>query len=214
MIPKQSFPKQCLTVCWRGFGVLPAPVGEGGSGEREWSSAGRSQDGRNKVLGGEGSHTHPSHSPALTPPGQEGPPFSGDPQAHSQGASTLLSVDLPVLGPSQAPQNQSPFKSRGPDPCPQSPGLPPPRTSHEGRTNSVQQGTEHTAWGGQGGGERDLFSSEFPSSLLPPLFLPSSHPSIHPQTFWWCCCSLFLSRYFLSFFFFFLSFCILRILPG
>lgn len=138
---------------------------------------------------------------------RRGPPSGGNPQAHSQGAFTLLSIDLPILGPSQAPQNQSPFKSRGPDPCPQSPGLPPPRTPHEGRTSRVsKQGSEHTAWGGGGDreeGERDPFSSEFPSSLLPLTpFLPSIHPSIHPYIFWWCCCSLFLSRYFLRFFFF------------
>lgn len=174
----------------------PAP-GRGGRGRGAWSSENRSQDLTGIKGSGRGGKSHtPQLQPSIhtswlegDPPERDGsfpsPPSGGNSQAHSQGALTLLSVDLPILGPSQAPQNQSPFKSRGPDPCPQFPGLPPPRAPHRGRTSRVsKQGTEHTAWRGQGGGgERPIFlliSFLPPSPPSPTSFLPSSHPSIHP----------------------------------
>lgn len=172
MIPKQSFPKQCLTrlLVWL-WSSPRAPPWRGGT-EGAWSSENRSWDLtgiKGSGRGGEGSHTPTpatalhSHLLARRGPSGEGrellqPPFSWElPSPLPRCINT--SVDLPVLGPSQASQNQSPFTARGPDPCPQCPGLPPPRTPHEGRTSRVsKQGTEHTAWGGQGGGrEKPIF---------------------------------------------------------
>lgn len=155
---KTDFPSSASHVCWRRFGVpLPAPRDP----SLRKDQTGSSRSGLRERKEGPPPELPPSPRPPVhtsglggDPPdrGRElpGPLHLGTPKAHSQNAPT---PHLPFLGPSQAPRNQSPFKSGGPGPAPSL--LPSyPQDPTWGTDEQSIRGTERPAWGPRGEAER------------------------------------------------------------
>lgn len=134
---------------------------------------------------------------------RRGPPSGGNPQAHSQGAFTLLLIFLSWV-PARPPITKAPSS---PGVLTLAPSLlashPPGPHMREGQAEcpSKGQSTQHGGGAGRRGRE-----TRFLLNFLPPSFpsLPSFHP-IHPSLHFFGGVAvhfLFLSRYFLRVFFF------------
>lgn len=145
-IPKQPFPKQCLTclLVWL-WGSPPLfPRGPPGLRKEEAGSNRSKGSGRGRKSLPAPSY-RPPHSPPFTPPGYKGTHWKGtggcvpapsgqEPPVHSPNAST---PHHPILGPSQAsktkvPSNPGVLASLPPASCP-----PTPRTPHGGKDERV-----------------------------------------------------------------------------
>ncbi|XP_040317649.1 proline-rich protein 36-like [Herpailurus yagouaroundi] len=148
-IPKQPFPKQCLTCLlvwlWGSPPLFPRAPPPQASGKRRRDPTGV------RALGEEGSRYRPPHSPPFTPPGYKGTHWKGtggcvpapsgqEPPVHSPNAST---PHPSILGPSQASKTKVPSD---PGVLASAPSLlpPTPRTPHGGKTTeSLRDRAQH-----------------------------------------------------------------------
>lgn len=174
MIPKQTFPKQCLTrlLVWLWGSPPPfprAPPGLRKRGGRIQQDSGLWE--RKEVTTPQATALstalHP-HVPATWGPTGKG---RGSPSPLQQGAPSPLPkcIHTPSshLGCQPGLQNQSPFKSGGPGLCPQPSALPAPGLHVGARPGSLRVRAQHR--GDREEGETHLtlnFLSFFPSFLL------------------------------------------------